>query len=134
MFIATAKWFCNCLISIRAADCVVKPRRRAASSALYALPATRMKTDYFQNHFAWLYRKNTCFIQFVGNCSLSCTSFCCRGALRDFCAQTLTAYTKSPKADYSVTDVLLKVFFIYKILFIIVHDAVKPVVFDRFRL
>ena len=47
LFIATAKWFCNCQLSLRAADCVVKPRRCAASSALYALSATRMKTDHF---------------------------------------------------------------------------------------
>ena len=33
--------------SLRAADCVVKPRRCAVSSAFYALSATRMKTDHF---------------------------------------------------------------------------------------
>jgi hypothetical protein len=45
--IATAKWFCNCSGSLRSADCVVKPRRCAASPAFYALSAALMKTDHF---------------------------------------------------------------------------------------
>jgi hypothetical protein len=45
--IATAKWFCNCSLSLRSADCVVKPRRCAASPAFYALSAALMKTDHF---------------------------------------------------------------------------------------
>jgi hypothetical protein len=45
--IATAKWFCNCLVSLRPADCVVKPRRCAASPAFYALSTELMKTDHF---------------------------------------------------------------------------------------
>jgi hypothetical protein len=47
VFIATAKWFCNCSLSLRPADCVVKPRRCAASPAFYALSAALMKTDHF---------------------------------------------------------------------------------------
>jgi hypothetical protein len=46
-FIATAKWFCNCSVSLRPADCVVKPRRCAASPAFYALSTELMKTDHF---------------------------------------------------------------------------------------
>jgi hypothetical protein len=45
--IATAKWFCNCSGSLRPADCVVKPRRCAASPAFYALSTELMKTDHF---------------------------------------------------------------------------------------
>jgi hypothetical protein len=45
--IATAKWFCNCSVSLRPADCVVKPRRCAASPAFYALSTELMKTDHF---------------------------------------------------------------------------------------
>ena len=47
MFIVTAKWFCHCLLSLCAADGVVKPRRCAASSAFYAWSATWIKTDHF---------------------------------------------------------------------------------------
>jgi hypothetical protein len=46
-FIATAKWFCNCSVSLRPADCVVKPRRCAASPVFYALSTELMKTDHF---------------------------------------------------------------------------------------
>ncbi len=46
-FIATAKWFCNCSGSLRPADCVVKPRRCAASPAFYALSTELTKTDHF---------------------------------------------------------------------------------------
>jgi hypothetical protein len=47
LIIATAKWFCNCSGSLRPADCVVKPRRCAASPAFYALSTELMKTDHF---------------------------------------------------------------------------------------
>ena len=58
--IATAKWFCNCSLSLRSADCVVKPRRCAASPAFYALSAALMKTDHFTKSLRGGYNFQLC--------------------------------------------------------------------------
>jgi hypothetical protein len=56
--IVTAKWFCNCSLSLRPADCVVKPRRCAASPVFYALSTELMKTDHFTKPLRGDYNMN----------------------------------------------------------------------------
>jgi hypothetical protein len=57
-FVNPAHHICNCSASLRPADCVVKPRRCAASPAFYALSTELMKTDHFTIPLRGDYTKN----------------------------------------------------------------------------
>jgi hypothetical protein len=67
LIIATAKWFCNCSVSLRPADCVEKPRRCAASPAFYALSTELMKTDHFTKPLRGGYNINAIQLNLIGN-------------------------------------------------------------------
>ena len=74
-FIATAKWFCNCSVSLRPADCVVKPRRCAASPAFYALSAALMKTDHFTKLLCGGYTLQPVDISGLYHCACGVTAY-----------------------------------------------------------